>query len=82
MNNRETETDFELIVIGDACEDETGALVHSFGDPRIQWWNLARNSGNQAAPNQAGLERAQGKYIAYMHQDDLWFPHHKASPIC
>jgi len=30
LNNRETETDFELIVIGDACEDETGALVHSF----------------------------------------------------
>lgn len=72
----QTETDFELIVVGDACQDETESVVKSFRDRRIHWINLEKNSGNQAVPNQMGLERAQGKYIAYMHQDDLWFPHH------
>lgn len=68
--------DFELLVVGDACDDDTEDVVAGFREPRIRWHNLERNSGNQAAPNNAGLAMARGKYVAYAHQDDLWMPEH------
>lgn len=74
----QTFTDFELLVVGDACDDDTADVVAGFRDPRIRWHNLPQNSGNQAAPNNAGLEMARGTYVAYAHQDDLWMPEHLA----
>jgi glycosyltransferase involved in cell wall biosynthesis len=69
-------SDFELLVIGDACTDDTAEVVASFADPRIRWHNLPKNTGSQSGPNQAGLELARGEYTAYLHQDDLWMPNH------
>src|SRR5919109_2218405 len=74
----QTVRDFELLVVGDACTDESEEVVRSFADSRIQWINLPQRSGSQAGPNNAGLERARGEYIAYLGHDDLWWPDHLA----
>jgi glycosyltransferase involved in cell wall biosynthesis len=68
--------DFELIVVGDACTDDSEAVVSAIADPRVRWINLPANSGHQSAPNNAGIERARGDLIAYLGHDDLWLPHH------
>ncbi|MEM8956171.1 MAG: glycosyltransferase family 2 protein, partial [Verrucomicrobiota bacterium] len=68
--------DFELLVIGDGCTDDSEQVTKSFDDPRVTWINLERNFGGQWAPNNHGIERARGKYIAYLGHDDLWLPHH------
>lgn len=68
--------DFELLVVGDGCTDDSAEVVASFGDARIRWYNLPRNSGNQSAPNNFGIEQARGRYIAYLGHDDLWYPNH------
>ncbi len=67
---------FEVRVIGDACTDESEAVVASFADPRFYWKNLPQNIGTQGGPNNQGLADAKGKYIAYLGHDDLWFPWH------
>jgi glycosyltransferase involved in cell wall biosynthesis len=67
---------FEAWVVGDACTDESETVVTSFGDRRLHWTNLPENSGSQGAPNNEGLRRARGRYIAYLGHDDLWFPWH------
>jgi glycosyltransferase involved in cell wall biosynthesis len=72
----QTEPDFELLVIGDGCTDDSEAVVRSFGDSRIRWHNLESNSGHQSAPNNAGLALARGRYIAYQGHDDIWHPEH------
>lgn len=72
----QTLTDFELIVVGDGCTDDSEAVVRSFADARIRWHNLPSNSGNQSAPNNKGIELARGTYIAYLGHDDLWHPRH------
>jgi GT2 family glycosyltransferase len=76
-----TVNDWELIAVGDGCTDDTEALVRSFGDPRISWHNLPENSGNQAAPNNAGVERARGRYLFFLNHDDMWFADHLGASI-
>jgi glycosyltransferase involved in cell wall biosynthesis len=72
----QTFTDFELLVIGDACTDESGDVVGAIGDPRVSWHNLTENAGHQTGPNNEGLRRARGDAIAYLGHDDLWLPRH------
>jgi glycosyltransferase involved in cell wall biosynthesis len=65
-----------MIVVGDACTDDSEQVVASFGDPRIRWENLAVNHGDQSGPNNHGVERTSGRHVAFLNQDDLWFPDH------
>lgn len=70
--------DFELIVVGDGCTDESESVVGELAatDERIRWMNLAVGAGNQAGPNNEGLRHARGELIAYLGHDDLWLPRH------
>jgi glycosyltransferase involved in cell wall biosynthesis len=70
--------DFEAWIVGDGCTDASAAVVASFADPRLHWTNLPQNCGSQGLPNNEGLRRARGRYIAYLGHDDLWFPWHLA----
>ena len=72
----QTFSDWELLVIGDACTDDTEEVVASFDDPRIRFFNLERNIGEQSGPNNEGYRHARGRYIAYLNHDDLWLPDH------
>ena len=72
----QTFDDFELLVVGDACTDDSEQVVRAFPDPRISWHNLPANSGNQSGPNKKGLALARGDYIAYLGHDDLWHQDH------
>jgi glycosyltransferase involved in cell wall biosynthesis len=67
---------FELLVVGDGCTDDSAEVVGSFQDRRIRWRNLPANSGNQSAPNNAGLALARGELVAYLGHDDVWHPTH------
>jgi glycosyltransferase involved in cell wall biosynthesis len=73
--------DWELIVVGDRCAEPTAELMASFADQRIRYMNLALNWGDQSGPNNIGIARAQGRYIAFLNHDDLWFPDHLRSAM-
>ena len=70
---------WELIVVGDHCTDDTADVVNSFNDSRIRYVNLARNCGEQSGPHNHGLTLARGKYIAFLNHDDMYFPDHLES---
>ena len=72
----QTFTDFEFLVVGDACSDESAAVVTSIEDPRVRWINLPSNAGHQAGPNNEGQRQARGEIVAYLGHDDLWLPQH------
>ena len=73
---RQSYTDFEVLVVGDGCTDDSPEVVASIGDARVRWINLRANSGHQSAPNNEGIRQARGEIIAYLGHDDLWLPHH------
>jgi glycosyltransferase involved in cell wall biosynthesis len=72
----QTFTDWEGWIVGDGCTDDSESVVRSFRDARLNWANLDRNYGSQSFPNNEGLRRAAGKYVAYLGHDDIWFPSH------
>ncbi len=72
-------SDWELLVIGDCCTDDTQELVHSFNDNRIVFKNLPENSGQQAKPTNVAFQMASGEYITFLNQDDFFLPHHLRS---
>ena len=72
----QTFPDFEVLVVGDACTDDSEDVVRSFGDDRLHWHNLPENYGIQSGPNNQGLSMARGEYVAYLGHDDLWWPTH------
>jgi len=69
---------WEMIVVGDACTDDSAEVVESFGDSRIRWHNRDHNSGSQSLPNNDGIAIARGELVAYLGHDDLWSPDHLA----
>lgn len=73
--------DFEVLVIGDACTDDTEEVVRSCNDPRVSYLSLPLNFGEQSGPNNVGIARAQGRYIAFLNQDDFWFPDHLGAAV-
>ena len=78
---RQTFRDWELIVVGDACTDDTAAVMAGFDDPRIRFVNLPENVGEQSGPSNRGFQLASGDLIAYLNHDDLWFPDHLESLV-
>lgn len=71
----QTYQNWEMILVDDASTDQTVKIINDFAekDNRIKLYKLEKNSGNGIARNLA-LEKATGKYIAYLDADDLWFP--------
>lgn len=69
----QTFTDWEAIVVNNFSSDNTIEVVESFRDERIKLLNFNNNGSIGAARNQ-GINKARGKYIAFLDSDDYWFP--------
>ncbi|RLC19697.1 MAG: glycosyltransferase family 2 protein, partial [Deltaproteobacteria bacterium] len=67
-------TNWELLVMNDGGVD-VGSIVESFNDSRIQYFHREKNQGKAVCCN-FGLEQARGEYIAYIDDDDRWYPCH------
>jgi glycosyltransferase involved in cell wall biosynthesis len=79
---------FELIIIGDHCTDNTEHLLAELNDPRIRFYNLPVRkkrcpdvveahwlTGPVVAANKA-LGKVKGKWICRVDDDDTWTPDH------
>lgn len=64
-------SNLEVIVVDDCSMDNTRLVVEEIEDPRVRYYVLPQNSGACAARNY-GVEKANGKIIAFQDSDDLW----------
>ncbi|MBM4340561.1 MAG: glycosyltransferase family 2 protein [Deltaproteobacteria bacterium] len=61
----------ELIVVDDGSEDETPRILGNFGD------RITVIQGNRRGFGKArnlGIERASNELVAFLDDDDIWFP--------
>jgi len=84
----QTYTNFEYIIIGDCCTDNTEQLLSKVKDPRVKFYNMPQKSagypltpecrwlaGPVKAANQA-LGMVRGKWIARLDDDDMFTEDH------
>jgi len=64
----------QIIAVNDGGEDVSD-IVNSYNDPRILFINRKENRGLPYTLNEA-LAQARGKYVCYLGDDDLYYPHH------
>jgi glycosyltransferase involved in cell wall biosynthesis len=73
---QQTHREFSLHVVGDGCDAETESVVRSFDDERVRFHRFPKAMGFGYSHRNAVLEQHSGPVIAYMTDDDLWFPDH------
>ncbi|MEH2436506.1 MAG: glycosyltransferase family 2 protein [Nostoc sp.] len=68
---KQTYQNIEIIVSDNCSLENPQALVASFDDSRIRFWRHQQNVG-MIANQQHGFKMARGKYVASLHDDDIW----------
>lgn len=69
----QTYQNIEIIISDNCSTTNTQAIVTSFADSRIRFWQQPQNLGMLANQMHA-FKMAQGKYVASLHDDDIWNP--------
>ena len=71
----QTFRDFEIIVVDDGSADTTAEAIASYRESHADRVTVIgqQNKGEGGARN-AGIFAARGQYLAFLDQDDLWFP--------
>jgi len=69
----QTVSNLELIIVDDGSADATAQRIQSYTDNRIIYLKKDRNSGIADSLN-IGIQKAKGKYIARMDDDDVALP--------
>ncbi len=65
--------DFELVLVDDASDDGTAAILDSYGDTRLKRFRNKENIGLTRSLN-VGLKECAGDYIARLDADDVALP--------
>ncbi|MDC0311657.1 glycosyltransferase [bacterium] len=70
--------DWEVLVVGDGCDDGTGELVKAVAesDPRVRWFDLPKGANFGYANRNIALREARGELIGFLADDDLYFFSH------
>jgi glycosyltransferase involved in cell wall biosynthesis len=69
--------DFEIVVVDDGSTDDPRAVCDALADPRIRYIRQDNRGGNAA--RNAGIDAAQGEFVAFLDSDDVFLPHHLES---
>ena len=67
----QTYKSYELIVVDDGSDDDTENLMRS-KFPWVKYYQIENNGVSRA--RNFGVEKAVGKYIAFLDSDDEWLP--------
>jgi glycosyltransferase involved in cell wall biosynthesis len=66
--------DWKLFIVKDGGEADLSGILREFNDSRINDYEIP-HSGKSVALNYA-ISKGQAKYVAYLDDDDLWYPNH------
>ena len=68
----QTYSNWEWLIVDDCSSDQSLKIIESFDDPRVSIIKNSQNQGVVASRNKA-IAAAQGRYLAFLDSDDMWF---------
>ncbi len=71
---KQTNQNFEIIVVDDGSTDSGPNIVRTFSDPRIRL--IQQENGGVSVARNRGIETAKADLIAFLDADDEWLPDH------
>jgi glycosyltransferase involved in cell wall biosynthesis len=69
----QVEVEVEVVVVDDGSDDGSAEKLSGFDDPRVRAV-LRPQRGGQAVALNAGIAAAQGEWISFLDDDDVWSP--------
>lgn len=83
----QTYQNFEVVIVGDHCIDNTPKLLEQVCDHRVRFHDLRKRGAypydptdrwfvQGVAPRNMGLSLAKGKWFTWISDDDILLPHH------
>ena len=63
----------EIIIIDDCSMDDTCQKINALNKKSIRYYKNSKNLGTTKS-RIIGIKKASGKYIAFLDDDDYWFP--------
>ena len=83
----QTYQNFEVIIVGDHCIDDTPDILTQVTDPRVRFLNLPKRTKypsdptlrwfiSGVNPSNYGIDIAKGKWICYFDDDDIMAPNY------
>ena len=70
----QTFTDFELILVNDGTKDDCPRIMQEYADRDARIRQVHKENGGLSSARNAGLDIAQGEYIAFVDSDDYVDP--------
>ena len=67
---------WELLVVDDCSTDRSAEIIQSYcdKDERIIYAKTDTQTGSPVIPRNIATEKANGRFIAFLDSDDVWFP--------
>ena len=66
----QTFKDYEVIVVDDGSTDNTLEILRGYSEVKV----LTQSNRGPGAARNLGVSQSQGRYLAFLDSDDIWFP--------
>jgi glycosyltransferase involved in cell wall biosynthesis len=65
-----------MIIVDDCSSDGSYEITTEYAnrDSRIKVYRTEHPSGSPVGPRNIGIQKAAGRYIAFLDSDDVWLP--------
>jgi glycosyltransferase involved in cell wall biosynthesis len=72
----QTYQNWEIVVVDDCSTDNSAKIIQSYceKDNRIGYYKTGSPSGGAAIPRNIAMNKANGRFIAFLDSDDVWLP--------
>ena len=83
----QTYQNFEIVIVGDGCTDDTAERIMWLNDPRIRFYNLPQRGKYPENPQHRWMvagtvpinrafDEVRGSWVAHLDDDDVYHPEH------